>query len=124
MYTFPVLMGTSLALSVCLGRPAASQATWLHGAHPCAGGASHLPPAGQGPHPDVALPELPALPALRAPHPAHVRGLPGALLPEVRLRCAGPQRHHGGAPHLHRDDVPCQGTRLHAPEQQLLTEQW
>lgn len=64
-----------------------------HRAHPRAVGAPPLPPARQGLHPAVALP---AVPALRAGPPScatHLRGFPGALLPQGWLQGEGPLRH-------------------------------
>lgn len=116
-----LLNNWTLSLRLCgPGRPDSSQTSWLHRPRPRPGRAPDLPAAGKRLHPDVALPAVPALLALRAPRCAHVRGLPGALLPEVRFPRSGPQWDHRGAPDLHRDVLPGQGTRLHAAQQWVL----
>lgn len=97
-----------------------SQASWNHGPHPRPGGPPDLPSAGERLHPDVALPAVPPLPALRPPHGTHVRGLPGSLLPEVGFQGSGPQRGHSGAPQVHWDVLLSQGPRLHASQQWML----
>lgn len=97
-----------------------AQASRPHRPHPRAGCAPNFPPAGQRLHPDVALPAVPALPPLRPPRRAHVRGLPGSLLPEVGLQGTGPQSDHSGTPDLRGNGLPGQRSRLHAAEQRLL----
>lgn len=62
-------------------------------AHPRVVSAPPLPPAGQRLHPAVALPAVPALYAGPPPRPAHLRGLPGALLPQGRLQRERPVGH-------------------------------
>lgn len=110
-------MCSILFLSICPpGCTDPPQASRPHRPHPRTGCAPNLPPAGQRLHSDVALPAVPALPPLRSPRRAHVRGLPGSLLPEVGLQGTGPKPDYSGTPDLRGNGLPCQRSRLYAAE--------
>lgn len=89
-------------------------------AHPCALRAPPLPPAGQRLHPAVALPAVPALHAGPAPSSAHLRGLPGAFLPQGRLQGEREVCHLSVEHAVPRDGVHAGGAGVRQEEQWLL----
>lgn len=91
-----------------------------HRAHPRAVGAPPLPAAGQRLHPAVALPAVPALHAGPAARAAHLRGLPGALLPQGRLQGEGPLGHLRVQHALPGDGVHAVRPGVRTAEQRLL----
>ncbi|CAG12207.1 unnamed protein product [Tetraodon nigroviridis] len=89
-------------------------------AHPRVVSAPPLPPAGQRLHPAVALPAVPPLYTGLPPCPAHLRGLPGALLPQGRLPGEGPVGHLRIQHALPGDGVHALRAGVRSAEQRLL----
>lgn len=106
-----------MTVPVCSGGHDPSHPRHPDGAHPRAVGAPRLPPAGQRLHPAVALPAVPALFAGPVPCLAHLRGIPGALLPQGRLQKHRPVDHRRVQHALSGDGVQALRAGVRSAEQ-------